>query len=475
MNTFIKKVRLHINRESALTLSIVVLSFILTVGVVSASTTISTNISTGGTLTVTGTSTLATTTIMGNVGIGTSTPTSKLDIQGNLSTASIGSEIATDSTGAVCSGDGDCVTKSVSVTSGVDYIVQWDQTHSVANNGGVTPKLNGVSGLVQTWGTITAHNGQQQVITANTTGTVNLVFTVSSYSSGTITLANISLKPITKSNIVQRILNSDGSIGVAIRSGGIGLANLFVGAEHAGYNSPGSNNTTGLGNNIYGSATFPVNTSGSYNNAIGVYAMLANTTGSYNEAIGANALQYNTSGDSNVAVGNQSLRKNTTGYNNSAIGNASLNSNTSGTYNVAFGNAALLNNTTGSYNTALGSYAGYSNVTTGSNNIIIGSFVSVPSATGNQQLNIGNLIYGTGVYNGGSASSAPVSGSVGIGIAAPTSQFQVASTTATATTSIEIGKAGGQKSCLVMYDITGTVQYVTIQGGSFVISATSCK
>lgn len=67
-------------------------------------------------------------------------------------------------------------------------------------------------------------------------------------------------------------------------------------------------------------------------------------------------------------------------------------------------------------------------------------------------------------------------GNVGIGITSPSSQFQVASTTSNATTSVEFGRTGQNKgSCLVMYDTSGNVQYVSIQNGSLVVSSTSCK
>ena len=69
-----------------------------------------------------------------------------------------------------------------------------------------------------------------------------------------------------------------------------------------------------------------------------------------------------------------------------------------------------------------------------------------------------------------------VEGIVGIGTTTPTSSLQVTATTSNATTTIEIGKSGQSKgTCLVMYDKAGTVQYVSIQAGAFVISATSCR
>jgi hypothetical protein len=85
--------------------------------------------------------------------------------------------------------------------------------------------------------------------------------------------------------------------------------------------------------------------------------------------------------------------------------------------------------TLGNLNEALGFQSGY-NITTGSNNIIIGADVNAPHATGNQQLNIGNVLYGTGIYSTSTsspvASSAPTaSGEIGIGTTTPYSRLEV--------------------------------------------------
>jgi len=126
--------------------------------------------------------------------------------------------------------------------------------------------------------------------------------------------------------------------------------------------------------------------------------------------MGYAALFYNGSATSTTAIGYQSAR-----------GTAAY-SNQGGVY---LGYQAGYSAGTGSdYNTLLGYQAGYG-ITTGSYNIIIGQNVEAPSVTGTQQLNIGNLIYGTGVYNGGTVSSAPVAGNVGIGTTSPVATLSV--------------------------------------------------
>jgi hypothetical protein len=67
-------------------------------------------------------------------------------------------------------------------------------------------------------------------------------------------------------------------------------------------------------------------------------------------------------------------------------------------------------------------------------------------------------------------------GTVGIGVTAPTASLEVATSTSNATTTVSIGTSGQNKgSCLVMYDATGAVKYVSIQAGALVVSSTSCR
>jgi fibronectin-binding autotransporter adhesin len=188
---------------------------------------------------------------------------------------------------------------------------------------------------------------------------------------------------------------------------------------------------TSSANTAAGYNVLSANTSGTYNTGLGYFALNATTTGLYNTAIGGLSMRLNTTGNYNVAVGMQTLYSNASGAGNIAQGFTTLYANTTGDYNIGHGYQTLRYNETGSYNVALGFQAGFgattaSNITgnvlagyragyalltggnyntilgyaagdaitTGARNIIIGYNVDAVSATGNDQLNIGNTIYG---------------------------------------------------------------------------------
>jgi len=152
---------------------------------------------------------------------------------------------------------------------------------------------------------------------------------------------------------------------------------------------------------------------------IGYLAGNTGTTASYCAAYGYEALYSNSTGNDNIAIGADALYSNDDGNWNTAVGVAALFSNTSGHGNTAFGRNALTNvdgtvATEGEYNTGLGYNAG-DNITSGSRNIIIGANVDAPVAAGDDQLNIGDAIYGD-----------LSTGNVAIGTTAtPTSKLQV--------------------------------------------------
>ncbi|MBU0572402.1 MerR family transcriptional regulator [Patescibacteria group bacterium] len=268
-----------------------------------------------------------------------------------------------------------------------------------------------------------------------------------------------------------------------------------------------SSNTSGYVNTAIGYAALYTNISGYANTAIGWDTLFRNT-GDKNTAIGASSLRENTTGFSNTAIGNQAMNENTEGYANIAIGNAAFYTNTLGDENVALGYAALYKNTTGSFNSVVGvnalrenqtgsentavgyqagfgvsanSYsnnalfgfkAGYAlttgssnvllgyqagdNLTSGGTNIVIGYDIDAPLATSTQTLNIGNLIFATGLDGIGTTIS---SGNVGIGTTNPDSLLTLYSTASETKATIESNNADGD--ALLVFENTG-VQAWTI-------------
>ena len=150
------------------------------------------------------------------------------------------------------------------------------------------------------------------------------------------------------------------------------------------------------------------------------------TSGVSNIAIGSGALSANASSSTNTVIGNNA-GANTLSSNNSFYG-ALSGLNGGGGNNTAYGYSSGFDLSTGTGNIVIGYYPTTSvGVTSGSNNILIGQDVRPPSQTTDNQLNIGNLIYATGLSSGATAST----GSVGIGTSAPNANaaLDVSSTT----------------------------------------------
>ncbi|MCG2725649.1 MAG: hypothetical protein L6420_05230 [Elusimicrobia bacterium] len=202
-----------------------------------------------------------------------------------------------------------------------------------------------------------------------------------------------------------------------------GWGNSFMG------HSAGYSNTTGWGNSFMGINAGDSNTYGFGNSFMGAYAGDANTYGNSNSFMGAYAGQANTTGNNNSFMGIYAGYSNTTGSNNSFMGYDAGDSNTTGSKNSIMGMNAGFYNQTGSANAIFGNEAGHGvdsnsfssstimgyqagygistgsdnlllgfqsgdSLTTGSRNIIIGYDEDAPTATTNDHLNIGGLIYG---------------------------------------------------------------------------------
>jgi hypothetical protein len=279
----------------------------------------------------------------------------------------------------------------------------------------------------------------------NASGTVALTSDITGGTlAGSFTTVNIPATTSTVGQITQagtRILHT------------YGTSNLFIG--------PGSGRTsvmTGIENVAVGTdGALAALTTGSKNMAVGAYAGNALTTGSRNLMIGFAAMYNSAVGASdNIALGGEALRQ-STGSNNIGIGPESLYGST-GSQNVGVGTNTLRSTVSGSGNTCVGGYAGY-NITSGGFNVIIGSAVDAPSATASGQLNIGNVLYGTGLYQAAApqSSTPTVAGRIGIGTATPTCALDVVGAVAISTTLAVTG----------VTTLTGGIIYGTYTVGTF--------
>ena len=247
-----------------------------------------------------------------------------------------------------------------------------------------------------------------------------------------------------------------------------GYSNVAIGYSALIYNGTGSNNIA-IGRNA-----LEDNDAADYNIALGYYPLRDNTFGEHNIALGSYSLAANTTGGSNITLGRYSLRYNETGSDNVVLGesaglgssgnsnvhgnvllgyNAGSDVETGSSYGVMIGYHAGDSVTTGGGNILMGYYAG-ENITTGARNILIGYDIDAQSATEDDQLSIGNLIFATGGFGTGTSIG---SGNIGIGTASPTTfKLQVAGHIGPdADDTYNLGAAGNDWGCL--YYNSGTL------------------
>jgi len=308
----------------------------------------------------------------------------------------------------------------------------------------------------------------------NTTGTQNMGLGYYSLQANSTGSYNTGVGPITlRSNTTGDYNTAIG--GASMYTNTTGSYNSFMG------HSSGYANTTGIENSSNGYRALYANNIGSYNTASGANALLSNNSGNYNTAIGNLSLETNILGSSNVAIGYQASRNNINATNTTAVGTSA--GRGTGSHNAQGGTyvgyqAGYSASTGGDYNTMLGYQAGY-NVTTGSDNIIIGQNVNATSSNSMGGLNIGNVLFGSGMYTGSTVSATPTAnGRIGVGTSSPATDLHVndVSTSTISVTSVNGSTRsttrGGE---IILQDMAGgTCTEITTQSGVISSRAVTC-
>ena len=190
---------------------------------------------------------------------------------------------------------------------------------------------------------------------------------------------------------------------------------------------------TGSSNVAIGINTMIFSTTATRNAVVGYQSGYNITTGQGNVALGWGTLGGITTGQYNIAIGDQTSAGTVAANYNTSLGGRAAYYSTSGNYNTNIGYDASFNLTTGSNNTTLGGFAGqylnassnnvYLGYGTGNNfnhnagdkNLLVGYNAFPAVYTGSNQLNLGNVLWGSGCSGTGQTAA----GSLSVGVTAP--------------------------------------------------------
>ncbi len=342
----------------------------------------------------------------GNFGIGTTSPYAPLSVYGQV----VASYYTATSTATSTYAGG------ISISSGCFAIGNTCIGAGGAGSGTVTSVAtnNGLTGgTITTTGTVgldisklstnalVSWDGTQLVATGTPRLTVGFITATSTTATSTFA-----------SDVNAQYYFSNGKLFGSAQ----GFDNYLIGTRHLGANITGDTNffagphvgevtTVATGNVLIGDSADQALTSGSYNICLGTWTCKNNITGNFNVAVGEFAGYQNTSASSSVFIGS-GAGQGTVAYHNQ-----------NSTYIGYF--AGNKSKTGSDNNTCIGESACF-NITTGNSNIAIGYNVDLASSTtGSNQINIGNVLYGTKAYGGLLVSSAPTGGNIGIGTSTP--------------------------------------------------------
>lgn len=167
-----------------------------------------------------------------------------------------------------------------------------------------------------------------------------------------------------------------------------------------------------------------------------------------------------------VGVGGFSFSLFTTGSQyNPTIGNLFISTSSSVTTNDKFPELDLHQS---SQTTGANSIIGFSALNTTASNVMYASIVGLPAARTSSLL-AGDLLFFTRILNGSNTERLRINsvGNVGIGTSTTLATFQVSTSTANATTSIQFGKANQNKgTCNTYYDTAGSPVYMFFAAGA---------
>src|SRR5262249_236846 len=148
--------------------------------------------------------------------------------------------------------------------------------------------------------------------------------------------------------------------------------------------------------------------------------------------------------------------------------------NTSGaSYNLALGYQAGKSVTSGFGNIILGANPDtVTGITTGGNNIGLGYDIRFPSVTGNNQFNLGNILFGTLPATSSAASfTLPTTGAIGVGTSSPYAEFAIhANNGSTNATLFAIGSTTSASATTTLFSVSNTGSILTSLGTGLVKS-----
>jgi len=244
-------------------------------------------------------------------------------------------------------------------------------------------------------------------------------------------------------------------------------SNFF--GQNTGGNATSANNSNFLGLRAGQFATNSANsnflgTDAGYNattannsNFLGQFAGQNGTAANESNFFGSNAGDGATNASYANFIGSSAGKTSTGGQYSNFIGNSAGNGATSASQSNFFGRLTGYQAINASNSTLIGTFVGRADVlgSIGSNNIIIGTNISLPTATTNS-INIGGVLFGTGTYSattGNPSITAQTNGRIGINVLSPTEaldvlgntriQGRLTATTISATTYLNLPASGG--------------------------------